>query len=39
MNTDKKGNLFLEFNIQYPKLDKEDISELSIILNKVFKYK
>lgn len=39
MNTDKKGNLFLEFNIQYPKIDKEDISELSVILNKVFKYK
>jgi len=39
INTEKKGNMILEFNITYPKIDKEDNEELSTVLNKVFKYK
>ena len=39
MNTDKKGNLFLEFNITYPKLEKDEINNLSNILKKAFIYK
>jgi len=38
MNTDKKGNLFLEFHINFPKLDKDELSNLTNILNKAFKY-
>ncbi len=39
MNTDKKGHLIIEFNITYPKLELEDIAELTSVLNKSFKYK
>lgn len=39
MNTDKKGHLIIEFNITYPKLELEDITELTSVLNKSFKYK
>ena len=39
MNTDKKGNLFLEFNITYPKLEKDEINELTTVLKKAFVYK
>jgi len=39
MNTDKKGNLILEFIITYPKLDTDEISNLTTILNKSFIYK
>jgi len=39
LNTDKKGNLILEFIINYPKLDNDEISNLTSILNKAFKYK
>lgn len=39
MNSDKKGNLFLEFNITYPKLEKDEISNLTEVLSKAFKYK
>ena len=39
MNTDKKGNMVLEFIITYPKVDPEDVRELTVILNKAFKYK
>jgi DnaJ-class molecular chaperone len=38
MNTDKKGNMFLEFKINFPKLEKDEISNLTHILNKAFKY-
>jgi len=38
-NDNKKGNLFLEFNIIYPTLEKEEIHNLSSILSKSFKYK
>lgn len=37
-NTDKKGNLIIEFNITYPKLEKDETSNLLIMLNKAFKY-
>ena len=37
-NTEKKGNLFLEFTIIYPKLEKDEIKDLTTILNKAFKY-
>jgi len=39
MNTDKKGNLILEFIITYPKLETNEIPNLTDILNKSFKYK
>ena len=39
MNTDKKGNMVLEFIITYPKLDTDEISNLTTILNKSFIYK
>lgn len=39
MNTDKKGNLILEFIINYPKLETDEIANLTSILNKSFKYK
>jgi len=38
INTDKKGNLFLEFKINFPKLEKDEITNLTNILNKAFKY-
>jgi DnaJ-class molecular chaperone len=38
MNTDKKGNLFLEFKINFPKLDKDKIEFLTQSLNKAFIY-
>lgn len=38
MNTDKKGNLYLEFKITFPKLDRDEISNLTQNLNKAFKY-
>ena len=38
-NTNNKGNLFIEFNITYPNLNKEkDISELRKTLDKYFLY-
>ena len=36
--TDKKGNLFLEFKISFPKLEKDEVGNLTQILNKAFKY-
>ena len=39
MNTDKKGNMIIEFIINYPKLETDNISELITILNKTLKYK
>lgn len=33
---DKKGNMFVEFNISYPTLDKNNINELTEVLNKTF---
>ena len=38
INTDKKGNLFLEFKINFPKLEKDEIGNLTQVLNKAFKY-
>ena len=38
INTDKKGNLFLEFKINFPKLDRDEVENLTQILNKAFKY-
>jgi len=38
INTEKKGNLFLEFNIIYPKLEKDEINNLTETLSKAFKY-
>jgi DnaJ-class molecular chaperone len=38
LNTDKKGNLFLEFKINFPKLDRDEVGNLTQILNKAFKY-
>ena len=38
MNTDKKGNLILEFKIIFPKLERDEISNLTQSLNKAFKY-
>jgi DnaJ-class molecular chaperone len=38
MNTDKKGNLFLEFKINFPKLERDEIANLTQVLNKAFKY-
>jgi len=39
VNSDKKGNLFLEFNINYPKLEKDEIANLTQVLSKAFVYK
>jgi len=39
MNSDKKGNLFLEFIITYPKLEKDEIPNLTSVLSNAFKYK
>lgn len=38
MNTDKKGNLILEFKITFPKLEKDEIANLTQSLIKAFKY-
>jgi DnaJ-class molecular chaperone len=38
MNSDKKGNMYLEFTINYPKLEKDEVSSLSAVLSKAFKY-
>ena len=38
INTDKKGHLFLEFKINFPKLDRDEINNLTQVLNKAFKY-
>lgn len=38
MNTDKKGNLIIQFVITYPKLEKDELNNLSMTLNKAFKY-
>ena len=39
MNSDKKGNMFIEFTIIYPKIEKDEISNLSSVLSKAFIYK
>lgn len=39
MDTDKKGNMIIEFNITYPKLETDEIPNLTTALNKAFKYK
>ena len=39
MNTEKKGNLFLEFTITYPKLETDEITNLTSVLSKAFIYK
>jgi len=39
LNTDKKGNLILEFIISYPKLESDELNNLTNVLNKSFKYK
>ena len=37
LNTNNKGNMFIEFNINYPKIKKEEkIEDLRILLNEVF---
>jgi DnaJ-class molecular chaperone len=37
LNTSNKGNMFIEFNISYPKIkNKEKIEELTKLLNDVF---
>ena len=38
MNSDKKGNMFLEFTITYPKLEKDEMASLSAAFSKAFKY-
>jgi len=38
MNSDKKGNMYLEFTITYPKLEKDEIECLSTAFSKAFKY-
>ena len=38
MNSDKKGNMFLEFIINYPKLEKDEIASLTSVFSKAFKY-
>jgi len=38
MNTDKKGNLIIQFVITYPKLEKDEIGNLTNVLNNAFKY-
>jgi DnaJ-class molecular chaperone len=36
-NTNNKGNMFIEFNINYPKIkNSEKIEDLRILLNDVF---
>uniref|UniRef100_A0A6C0DPF0 J domain-containing protein n=1 Tax=viral metagenome TaxID=1070528 RepID=A0A6C0DPF0_9ZZZZ len=37
-NTNKKGNMIIEFSITYPKLNNESIPELTEMLNKSFVY-
>lgn len=39
INTDKKGNLYLEFTIVYPKLEKDEVHQLSSVLAKAFIYR
>jgi DnaJ-class molecular chaperone len=39
INTEKKGNLILEFIINYPKIETDEISNLTNVLNKAFIYK
>jgi DnaJ-class molecular chaperone len=37
LNTNNKGNMFIEFNINYPKIkNAEKIEDLRILLNEVF---
>jgi DnaJ family protein A protein 2 len=38
MNTDKKGHMIIEFTIQYPKLETDEIKNLTSVLQKAFKY-
>ena len=38
MNSDKKGNMFLEFIINYPKLEKDEVVTLTSAFSKAFKY-
>ena len=38
INTDKKGNLILEFIINYPKIELDEYNNLKTVLNKSFKY-
>jgi len=37
-NTTQKGNMIIEFNIIYPKINPETIGELSVAINKTFIY-
>ena len=37
-NTTQKGNMIIEFNIVYPKINTEMIGELTLLLNKTFIY-
>jgi DnaJ family protein A protein 2 len=37
-NTNKKGNMIIEFNITYPQLNNHEIDNLTIALNKAFSY-
>lgn len=37
-NTTQKGNMIIEFNIIYPKINPEMINELSVVINKSFIY-
>jgi molecular chaperone DnaJ len=39
INTDKKGNLFLEFTIIYPKIEKDELNNLASVFSKAFVYK
>lgn len=39
LNTEKKGNLIVEFIINYPKLETDEINNLTKALNKAFIYK
>jgi molecular chaperone DnaJ len=39
INTDKKGNLFLEFTIIYPKVEKDEMNNLASVFSKAFVYK
>lgn len=38
LNTNKKGNMIIEFNIQYPKLNNDELVSLTEILNKALIY-
>ena len=38
LNTNKKGNMIIEFNIIYPKLNNDELTNLTEILNKSFIY-